>query len=504
MTESIPLINLSLGTGVLGQFESGFAIGSLYSFVSAASVMLKNRLLLSLVTGGVGFGLTLLLQRNFPNAMFTGLMGIIGSQAAAVVTRSQYEDHLSDRREELRRHIRALQARRAEVYTELNALQEQYAAALAQMQQTHLSHPASNSANNPWDPSPLTRPIVPPPVSWDLNSPRQSSIDRELDQLESRLDHLVAEEATLAAALNETLTAKQNADRQVKLSQAELQHLQGQIAEQTTLKQTLNQTILELEQQQQQLQTRIPQLQTEVQTLNQTIAQVQTQAQTAQAQSANPSDNATAKVLQGAIDQMQTQIAALRSELGDLETQILDRRNQKQHLDDTIRSQQATASHQTANQQTANQQTASQSTNASTTRLPAVEPVAPSVAPPPVLAPKPTRSKAKTKAVPAAAPQSAPQDTNGLSAEWVAFKSRLQPYEFQALCAIALEENPTSVLKRLAESNLTMPEMLIDMINEQALEAIGDLILEAGYDAASTIIAQEYRNEVATLIATHR
>jgi predicted nucleic acid-binding Zn-ribbon protein len=448
------------------------------SFVSAASVMLKNRLLLSLVTGGVGFGLTLLMQRNFQNAAFTGLMGMIGSQVAVVVTRSQYEDHLSDRREELRRHIRSLQARRAEVYNELSAMQAQYAAALAQLQQARIStNPISTNSSNPWAASPLTRPIAPPPVSWDLANPRQSSVDRELDQLESRLDHLVAEESTLAAALNETLTAKQTADRQVKLSQAELQQLQSQVAEQTTLKQTLNQTILELEQQQQQLQTRIPQLQTEVQTLNQTIAQA---AQAAP----NPSDNAAAKVLQGAIDQMQTQIAALRSELGDLETQILDRRNQKQHLDDTIRSQQATAA-------------------TATTRLPAVEaapsPIASSPTPP-----KPTKSKAKpTSPKPVSTPNRM-QDSSGLSAEWVAFKSSLQPYEFQALCAIALEENPTSVLKRLAESNLTMPEMLIDTINEQALEAIGDLILEAGYDAASTIIAQEYRNEVATLIATHR
>jgi TerB-C domain len=456
--------------------------------------MLKNRLLLSVVTGGVGFGLSLLILRDFKMAAYTGVIGFVASQAGVLVTRSQYEDHLHDRREELRRHIRALQGRRSEVYEELATLQAQ-----AQSVQAHLIQPqrspitTSVGAANPWS----TRPSQARPsaqssatakVSWDLTTPRRSPVEQEMDDLEQRLQRLAADEADLAAALNQTLQAKQQADLHRTTSEAELQQLRSQIAEQTALKQTLHQTILELEQQQQQLQAQIPQLQTQIHDLEADRAKRASEAKRERNAPAAPSAGSIA--LQGAIDQMQSQITALRSELGDLETQILDRRNQKQLLDQAIQQQ------QTAARETARSTPAAPSiAPPHTTRLAEIAiPTAP-------ISHKPTTTKAPAK-VPTAKLRSTPD--HGLSQEWVAFKGKLQPYEFQALCAIALEANPTSVLKRLAESNLTMPEMLIDTINEQALESIGDLILEAGHDVSSTIIAQEYRDEVATLIATHR
>ncbi len=429
--------------------------------------MLKNRLLLSLVTGGVGFGLSLLILRDFKMAAYTGLMGFVASQAGVLVTSSQHEDHLGDRREELRRHIRALQIRRTEVYEELASLQAQLAMAPT-VASTARSVTVHQAIANPWTPSPTGR------VSWDLTEPRRSPVELEMDGLEARLQSLAAEEARLEAALHASLAAKQQADLHCTTREAELKQLQAKVAEQTTLKQALDQTILELEHQQQQLQTQIPALQTQIQDLETRRTQLDRDAA-----SAKPAFNSGSVALQGAIDQMQAQITALRSELGDLESQILDRRNQKQVLDQAIQQGQTIA------------RTTPPSTRLAEVAIPE-SPVKPPAA-------KPTSAKAVAKTTPKPATPS-----HGLSQEWVAFKGKLQPYEFQALCAIALEENPTSVLKRLAESNLTMPEMLIDTINEQALESIGDLILEAGHDAASTIIAQEYRDEVATLIATHR
>jgi predicted nucleic acid-binding Zn-ribbon protein len=437
--------------------------------------MLKNRLLLSLVTGGVGFGLSLLILRDFKMAAYTGLMGFVASQAGVLVTSSQHEDHLADRREELRRHIRALQVRRTEVYDELALLQAQYAELNAQLSVQSRSLP--RTAARPWVATP---PVAATRVSWDLTEPRRSPVELELDGLEQRLQALAAEEAALEADIHQSLTAKQQADLHLTSTAAELQQLQAQIAEQTALKQTLNQTILELEQQQQQLQAQIPPLQTQIRDLE---AQCKARDQETKAARTTPTPaapNAGAIALQGAIDQMQSQLTALRSELGDLETQIIDRRHQKQLLDHAIQ------------QQGGYSTPPAPTTPAPSTRL--AEVALPSPAAKPPATKPPTTTKARNK----------PADTNGLSQEWRVFKGKLQPYEFQALCAIALEENPTSVLKQLAESNLTMPEMLIDTINEQALESIGDLILEAGHDAASTIIAQEYRDEVATLIATHR
>jgi TerB-C domain len=45
-----------------------------------------------------------------------------------------------------------------------------------------------------------------------------------------------------------------------------------------------------------------------------------------------------------------------------------------------------------------------------------------------------------------------------------------------------------------------MPELLIDGINEQALDTIGDMILEPGSGSTVPTIAQEYLKTVQTLI----
>ncbi len=481
-------------------------ISFLAKFVSVAIVMLKNRLLMSLVTGGVGFGLSLLILRDFKGAAYTGLMGFIGSQAAVLVTSSQHESHLRDRRAELREHIHTLQRRRAEIYEDLTTLQTEYTELSTQLQPQQTANQGQKSAVaaqiNPWQPQSHTT----QPVSWNLTQPHQSTVDREINELELRIQALLEEESDLQASITAAFNAKQTAELQRTTSEAELQQLQAQISEQEALKQTLNQTILELEQQQQQLQSSIPQLYTQIQELEEyrTVLEQETQA------GAPATTSPGAEALQLTIDQMQSQIGALGSELGEIEAQILDRRNQKQLLDQAIEADSAIANRQIDVAPAPHPATPP----SASTRLPEMAAPQPRSSPGANSLASFTATKSPASSGPAVQ-QNAPKaklpkakspkaQEDGLSEEWIAFKRQLQPHEFQALCAIALEENPTSVLKHLAENNLTMPEMLIDTINEQALDAIGDLILEAGHDASSTIIAQEYRDEVATLIATHR
>ncbi|WP_082906453.1 tellurite resistance TerB C-terminal domain-containing protein [Phormidesmis priestleyi] len=45
-----------------------------------------------------------------------------------------------------------------------------------------------------------------------------------------------------------------------------------------------------------------------------------------------------------------------------------------------------------------------------------------------------------------------------------------------------------------------MPELLIDSINERALDTIGDMILEPGSGNTPTMIAEEYRPIVQKLL----
>lgn len=62
--------------------------------------------------------------------------------------------------------------------------------------------------------------------------------------------------------------------------------------------------------------------------------------------------------------------------------------------------------------------------------------------------------------------------------KWAEFEARLSPPELQVLQAIAQQDNPNAAIKKIAEENITMPELLIAAINEHALATIGDIIIE--------------------------
>jgi hypothetical protein len=62
---------------------------------------------------------------------------------------------------------------------------------------------------------------------------------------------------------------------------------------------------------------------------------------------------------------------------------------------------------------------------------------------------------------------------------------RLNKPEIQVLKAIIEQSDPSATIKKIAEENITMPELLIDAINECALDTIGDLIIEPGSELVS-------------------
>ncbi|MBD1821550.1 hypothetical protein H6F51_03365 [Cyanobacteria bacterium FACHB-DQ100] len=144
----------------------------------------------------------------------------------------------------------------------------------------------------------------------------------------------------------------------------------------------------------------------------------------------------SSKSLQGAIGNLQAQISSLQGELGQLEQQILDRRVQKEHLDLEL----------------------------STLRR--------------ELEPNPNSQPAS---------------------EWETFLHQLQPPELEALSAIAHQINANATLKQIAEANLTMPELLIDAINERAIDTIGDFVIDPTPGSGITI-APEYLETVKQLL----
>ncbi|MBW4636736.1 MAG: hypothetical protein KME05_00595 [Gloeocapsa sp. UFS-A4-WI-NPMV-4B04] len=85
-----------------------------------------------------------------------------------------------------------------------------------------------------------------------------------------------------------------------------------------------------------------------------------------------------------------------------------------------------------------------------------------------------------------------PKQSEKISDEWVNFVMRLNKPEIQVLKAIIEQSDPSAAIKKIAEENITMPELLIDAINECALDTIGDLIIEPGSELVPMGILEEY------------
>ncbi|MGQ4647267.1 tellurite resistance TerB C-terminal domain-containing protein [Lyngbya aestuarii] len=67
-----------------------------------------------------------------------------------------------------------------------------------------------------------------------------------------------------------------------------------------------------------------------------------------------------------------------------------------------------------------------------------------------------------------------------LPLEWTNLMVQLPEHEVKILKAVAEQDNPLATIKSIAEEKITMPELLIDSINERALDTVGDLLIEPG------------------------
>jgi preprotein translocase subunit SecD len=250
-----------------------------------------------------------------------------------------------------------------------------------------------------------------------------------------------------------------------------------------------------LAQQKQQLEVEVAELQKQVQELEQ-YRQEMNQFLLA-AEPKRQQVETGSKTLQAAIQQLQTQVSALHGELNQLETQIIDRRGQKEELEQELATLQGQKQQfqgavvesvvPEVDQNGRRNEVPVQTSNSgigSSLSLPSFPKLGTTGQP--VVSESGKASKSK-----------AAQD---LPEEWVEFMSQVPEHELQVLKAIVEHKNPAPILKKIAEANLTMPELLIDSINERALETIGDIIVESG-SGSNAVIAKEHQKAVKKLIS---
>ena len=122
-----------------------------------------------------------------------------------------------------------------------------------------------------------------------------------------------------------------------------------------------------------------------------------------------------------------------------------------------------------------------------------------SPAAPVLVAPAPaTPSPASALTPPSPAPPSPAFNTTDCDQEeWTAFSDALSPTEHQALSLI-LQNSPTGAIKTFADANNVMLEILLNGINEKALDFVGDTILKTDDNIE---VYPEYAARIAKLMS---
>jgi phage shock protein A len=520
--------------------------------------MLRSRLLLGSIAFGVSFGINFLTSRDANKAFIAGLTTVPAAVIAALVVDRRNYSHAETRLAVLKRHIRALQQRRAEAYR-----------ALVEVETTPKEQTILSFNSVPLQPQQRQLPAAAAPskkvISWDLSTPfkveeaiievKPYELPTELQipqPAEAAFNQVHESETELSQVLAEATVTKRKIAANLNSLQTELSQIKTQIVEQRQTRDKLVRELADLKQQKQRLeaesltvkkdvedlrrcqteleqfltyaegkkqeletgshplQTALKELQGQVNKLQDELHRLEIQVSDRKIQKNDLDRQLTSHPLHESVKQLQTQINALQGELHGLETQINERKSQKDYLEQQIsalKTQPQPLKERPAQpnrlqiekngsnghsisptKKPSNESKASKETH-SQVALPVTSSTVQAVVKDPVVA-KPDAVKPE-------------KSSSDLPPEWTEFMVQLPEYELQVLRAIVEQNNPASVIKKIAEDNLTMPEALIDSINELALESVGDIIIEPGSGSGSAAIAREHIKTVKKLIKTY-
>lgn len=495
--------------------------------------MVKQRLFLGSVAFGISFGISFLTGRDLGRAIASGMTTTVAAVAAAVVVDRQGYQQAHTRIADLKNHIHALQQRRAEAYhafMQLEAEKEQLAASL----QTLTFQPGQPQLSS--SPLPRALPAARKALSWNLAASATSEQPIEVRPYELPTDitasssspwsHQTSTQTDSESSQQvfaEAAVAKQKIEASLTALQAELSQLKGQITDHRQTREKLSRDVANVREDKRQLEATVKTLKSEVQELE--ACRVELEQFLTYAEAKKRELETGSNPLQEALKQLQTQVGALQEELRVLEAQILDRRSQKEVLEQQLAAldtallaanaplqpelngsqlvnsipTSGNGSHAEAQHKTA---IAAQDTHSKPPVLPK-QPLSKQ----PIVTVKANNQSLQSRSQPRTATLlpsiAAEKSTADLPSEWTEFMMQLPEYELQVLKVIVEQTNPAAALKHIAEENLTMPELLIDSINERALETVGDLLIDAGSGAGAAAIVREHLKTVKKLLKTY-
>ncbi|MEH2384975.1 MAG: tellurite resistance TerB C-terminal domain-containing protein [Nostoc sp.] len=416
------------------------------------SVMISNRLILGIVAFSVSFGLSLVPSWDFKKAFLTGIITAVTIYAAALFVDKRRRNYEMFVLGSLRKRIKDMEGLKARVVREINQIEEHHNLLYAESQQ--LQNQVTESRNQ--------RDILHRELRTFAGQKKQ--LETEISNRQTEINNLQKNQAELSNAFSVLTAEKRRLESNCNVSRAEITQLQSQISELQQEKQEVesNLTLLgrlkpQLEEKLYELRIAIQELEIETNQKNQLLVATKTERENIQA---ILNSSQTQLVEQKAeLQQLQGQVSLLQEERDSLQNQVWELLQQIEIL---------------------NLKPLSENLKEDDIELFAFSEIIAS----------------------SAIIDTSEVDTSeNIPEEWTKFLENLPVYELQVLKAIVEQDNPKAAIKKIAEANITMPNLLIDSINERASDTIGELIINS--DSESLEVYQEHITHVKKIIAIY-
>jgi chromosome segregation ATPase len=420
------------------------------------SAMVSNRfIILGIVAFGVCFGLSLVFTWNFSQAFLIGIINVIALYIAALLIdkrRRNYEMLVLD---SLHKRIKELEGLKYRIAAEINQLEAHRG--LLYSESNQLQNQVSERRNQ--------RDILNRDLSIFIGQKKQ--LEAEINCLQTEIQNLEKSKVELNNSFSTLNAEKRRLELNYNVSRAEITKLQTQIGEFKQEKQELESNLTLLERLKPQLEEKLHEMRVQVQELeiqetkqNESLLAKKTEKQNIEV-SLKSLENQIADQ-QTELKQLQGQVSLLQEERDLLQSQVWEILQQMETLNPEQVNE--TAYHEDANIEL----------------FPFNDLLEP-------LEPKDTQSYQDT--------------TENLPEEWMNFLEQLPGYQIQVLKAIAEQDNANAAIKQIAEQHITMPNLLIDSINERANDTIGELIIDPGSEPPR--IYQEYMVNIHKMMAIY-
>ncbi|MCC5664595.1 hypothetical protein LC653_11860 [Nostoc sp. CHAB 5784] len=415
------------------------------------SVMIGNRFILGIVAFSVSFGLSLVPNWDFNKAFLTGLITAVTIYAAALFVdkrRRNYEIFILG---SIRKRIKEMEGLKARVVREINQIEEHHNLLYAESQQLQNQVTESRKQRDS-----LHRELR-------TFAGQKKQLETEVNTLQSEINNLQKNQTELNNAFSVLTAEKRRLESNCNVSRSEITHLQSQISELQQEKQEVESNLTLLGRLKPQLEEKLYELRIAIQEL---------EVETTQKNQLLVAVKAERENIQAIVNSSQTQLAEHKAELQQLQEQV----SLLQEERDSLQNQVWELLQQI---ETFNPEHLSDNSNEDDNELfPFSEIMDTAIR---------NTSEADT--------------SDNLPEEWTNFLENIPVYELQVLKAIVEQDNPNAAIKKIAEANITMPNLLIDSINERANDTIGELIIDS--NSQSPEVYPEYMKDVKKMIAMY-